>query len=213
MDANQIWYNETIGRQVVKALENNQFAAFYAESKGTAIARILKEIDAGATIGVGGSMTIDELGLDQTLAERGHTVYNHNRPGLEREESLALRRKELVSDVFLTSANAITMDGEIVNTDGSGNRVAAMIFGPKKAIVIAGINKIVRDAAAAKKRIEAIAAPINAKRLHRNTPCAKIGRCADCASPDRICSVTTVLHKKPLSIEMLVVIVGEELGY
>lgn len=213
MDKNKIWHHETTGEKVVEALRKNNFIAHYAESKGTAIAYVLDQIGQNATIGIGGSMTLVELGLDVTLEEAGHTVYNHNKAGLSKEESLALRRKELLSDVFLTSANAITEDGQIVNTDGSGNRVAAMIFGPRKVIIVAGRNKIVADTDAAKKRIEKIAAPINAKRLNRNTPCAQTGRCVDCASSERICAVTTIMHKKPLSIEIHVVIVGENLGY
>lgn len=213
MDKNISWHNEINGKSVVEALIKNNFSGFYAESKGEAIAHILEEIKKGETIGIGGSRTTIELGLESLLEELGHTIYNHNKNGLSKNESLDIRRKELTSDVFITSANAITLDGQIVNTDGSGNRVAAMIFGPKKVIVIAGINKIVKDVLAAKTRIEQIAAPINAKRLNRKTPCATTGTCMNCSSPERICTVTTVMHKKPLAIDIHVVIVGENLGY
>ena len=161
------WHNDTFGEKVVKALEKNNFQAHYAVNRTVAIEKALSLIPAGATIGVGGSWTLKELGIPEQLAKNGHTVYDHNIPGLTMEESLALRRKELLSDVFLSGANAITLDGQLVNTDGSGNRVAAMSFGPKKVIVIVGVNKIVSDLDAAMERIETVAAPINNKRLDR----------------------------------------------
>ena len=213
MDKNISWHNEITGKNVVQALKDNNFSAFYAESKGEAIAHLLEEIKKNDTIGIGGSATVVELGLESVLEEMGHTIYNHNKVGIGKEESLAIRRKELFADVFISSANAITLNGEIVNTDGSGNRVAAMIFGPKKVIIIAGINKIVTDIESAKMRIKQIAAPINAKRLNRKTPCVTTGTCMNCSSPERICAVTTVMHKKPLSTDVHVVIVGESLGY
>lgn len=213
MDKNKLWHNEVTGEKVVAALERNNFTAYYAACKGVAIAHILEQIDTDATIGIGGSMTTVALGLDSRLKEQGHTIYNHNIAGLSKEESLAVRHKELLADIFITSTNAVTLDGQLVNTDGAGNRVAAMIFGPKKVIVIAGINKIVADVSAAKRRIEQIAAPVNAKRLHKNTPCTVSGSCADCSSPERICAVTTILHKKPIATAIHVVIIGEELGY
>ena len=207
------WHNDTFGEKVVKALEKNNFQAHYAVNRAAAIEKAMSLIPAGATIGVGGSWTLKELGIPEQLAKSGHTVYDHNIPGLAMEESLALRRKELLCDVFLSSANAITLDGQLVNTDGSGNRVAAMSFGPKKVIVIVGVNKIVSDLDAAMERIETIAAPINNKRLDRPNPCTITGMCMDCQGSTRICNITSILHKRPPAIDFHVIIVGEELGF
>ena len=207
------WHNDTCGEKVVKALEKNNFQAHYAVNRTVAIEKALSLIPAGATIGVGGSWTLKELGIPEQLAKNGHTVYDHNIPGLTMEESLALRRKELLSDVFLSGANAITLDGQLVNTDGSGNRVAAMSFGPKKVIVIVGVNKIVSDLDAAMERIETVAAPINNKRLDRPNPCTITGMCMDCQGSTRICNITSILHKRPPAIDFHVIIVGEELGF
>ena len=207
------WHNDTFGEKVVKALEKNNFQAHYAVNRTVAIEKTLSLIPAGATIGVGGSWTLKELGIPEQLAKNGHTVYDHNIPGLTMEESLALRRKELLSDVFLSGANAITLDGQLVNTDGSGNRVAAMSFGPKKVIVIVGVNKIVSDLDAAMERIETVAAPINNKRLDRPNPCTITGMCMDCQGSTRICNITSILHKRPPAIDFHVIVVGEELGF
>ena len=206
------WHNDTFGEKVVKALEKNNFQAHYAVNRTVAIEKALSLIPAGATIGVGGSWTLKELGIPEQLAKNGHTVYDHNIPGLTMEESLALRRKELLSDVFLSGANAITLDGQLVNTDGSGNRVAAMSFGPKKVIVIVGVNKIVSDLDAAMERIETVAAPINNKRLDRPNPCTITGMCMDCQGSTRICNITSILHKRPPAIDFHGIVVGEERG-
>ena len=207
------WHNDTFGEKVVKALEKNNFHAHYAVNRTEAIEKALSLIPAGATIGVGGSWTLKELGIPEQLAKKGHTVYDHNVPGLAMEESLTLRRKELLCDVFLSSANAVTLDGQLVNTDGSGNRVAAMSFGPKKVIVIVGVNKIVSDLDAAMERIETVAAPINNKRLDRPNPCTITGMCMDCQGSTRICNITSILHKRPPAIDFHVIVVGEELGF
>lgn len=207
------WHNDTFGDKVVKALEKNNFQAYYAANRTTAIEKVFSLIPAGATIGVGGSWTLKELGIPEQLEKDGHTVYDHNKPGLSAEEALSLRRKELLCDVFIASSNAVTLDGQLVNTDGSGNRVAAMSFGPKKVILVIGVNKIVSDIDAAMERIELFAAPINNKRLDRPNPCTITGMCMDCQGATRICNMTSILHKRPPMIDFHVVIVGEDLGF
>lgn len=207
------WHHDVFGEKVVKALEKNNFSAYYVASRAEATEKILSLIPAGATIGVGGSWTLRELGLPEQLANMGHEVFDHNKPGLTPETADALRRKEQSCDVFLSGTNAITLDGQIVNTDGTGNRVAAMSFGPKKAVIVVGINKIVSDLDAAMERIEMFAAPVNNKRLNRPNPCTLTGVCMDCQGPARICNITSILHKKPPAIDFHVVIVGEELGF
>lgn len=207
------WHNDTFGEKVVKALEKNNFQAYYVADRNAAIEKVLSLVPAGATIGVGGSWTLKDLGIPAQLAKNGHTVYDHNVPGLTVEESMTLRRKELLCDVFLSGTNAVTLDGQLVNVDGTGNRVAAMSFGPKKVIVVVGVNKIVPDLDAAMERIEMVAAPINNKRLDRPNPCTITGMCMDCQGSTRICNITTILHKRPPAIDFHVVVVGDELGF
>lgn len=210
----QTWHSDTLGARAVEALTKNNFTAVYLKTRQEAIDHVLALIPREASVGIGGSWTVSvDLGLPAILEDRGNIVYDHNKPGLSPEDSLALRRKELSSDVFLSGSNAVTLDGKLVNVDGAGNRVAAMIFGPQKVVVIAGVNKIVRDLGEAENRIELIAAPVNNKRLNRPNPCTKTGECQDCQGPTRICNVTTILRRRPSATEFHVIIVGEELGF
>lgn len=209
----QSWHSDTLGAKAVESLVKNNFTATYVKTRQEAVDQILSLIASDATIGVGGSWTLQDLKLPSILEERGNTVYNHNKPGLTPEEAMDLRRKELTADVFLTGTNAITLDGKLVNVDGAGNRVAAMIFGPKKVIIVAGVNKIVQDVAAAEQRIETIAAPVNNKRLNRPNPCTVTGVCMDCQGPTRICNVTTIMKKRPTPTDIHIFIIGEELGF
>lgn len=208
-----VQHNNMLGEKAAAALQKNHFTAAYYPDRAAAVEAILAAIPPGATIGVGGSITTSQLGLLDLLAQRGHTIYNHNKPGLTAEEAMELRRKEIVSDVFLTSTNALTLDGKLVNVDGSGNRVAAMIFGPRKVMVIAGINKIVKDVDAAMERIKLFAAPTNNMRLNRPNPCVKAGECMDCQLPTRICNVYSIMAKRPSGTDIAVYIIGENLGY
>jgi len=207
------WHNDTLGAKAVEALTKNHFTATYVRNREEAVRQIIELIPLKATVGVGGSWTIQEIGLDNALATRGHTMFNHGMPGLSPEESLAMRHKQLSSDVFITGTNALTLNGEIVNVDNTGNRVAAMIFGPKKVIIIVGVNKITRDIVEAQNRIELYAAPINNKRLNRPNPCVKTGECMDCEGLARICNVTTIFHKQPSLSDIHVFIIGEDLGF
>lgn len=202
-----------LGQQTAEKLRKNNFAANYFKNREEALAHILSLISPEATIGIGGSVTIDELKIIPVLEKAEHQIFNHNAPGLNKEEALEIRRSQLTCDVFLTGANAITKDGEIVNRDGVGNRVAAMLFGPKTVIIVAGVNKIVEDLKDAEGRIKVVAAPLNNKRLKSSNPCVKAGRCVDCQLPTRFCNITTVMHKKPALTNTHVVIIGEELGY
>ena len=129
------------------------------------------------------------------------------------DEKLRLCRAELTADVFLASSNAITMDGQIYNVDMRGNRIAAMLFGPKKVVIVAGINKIVRDEAAAKERVRLIAGPQNSIRLELKNPCVEMGYCIDCQDSTRICNAAVLISKRPSNTEIVVIIVGESLGF
>lgn len=213
MNELKAWSNDALSAKAIEALTKNNFSSSYVKTKQEAAEKVLSLIPAGATIGVGGSWTITELGVLEELEKRGHTIYNHNLSGLPADVIMSYRRSELTCDVFLCSANALTLDGKLVNVDGVGNRVAAMIFGPKQVIVVAGVNKIVRNVEEAEKRIEMLAAPLNNKRLSRPNPCTTSGMCMDCQGPTRICNITTIIRKRPPATPMEIIVVGEELGF
>ncbi|MCW4039007.1 MAG: lactate utilization protein [Candidatus Bathyarchaeota archaeon] len=213
MNEVQQWHTAKRVERTVNALKENGFEAVYASTRTDALQEVLNRVPTDALVGVGGSITVRELGLIDALNQRGHQVAEHWSSDLSPDERMAIRRQQLTSDVFLTSSNAITESGHLVNVDGAGNRVAAMIFGPKKVIVVAGVNKIVKNLEAALDRVNNVAAPMNAKRLNRKTPCAVTGQCTDCRSPERICNVTTIINRKPGRTDVTVLLVGEELGY
>lgn len=204
---------QSLGLKTVEALQKNRFSAVYYPTAKDALAELFNVIPADATVGIGGSWTLIQLEVVESLEARGNTVYCHHKPGLSPEEILDIRRKQLTCDVFLTSSNAVTEDGRLVNTDATGNRVAAMIFGPKKVIVLAGVNKIVGNITEAEERIRSTAAPLNNKRLKRPNPCVETGYCMDCQGPTRLCNVTAVIHKKPPASDIHVWMIGEEVGY
>lgn len=208
------WFNERVSGLTIENLEKNGFKASYFEKSETAIKYIESIAENYNKIGFGGSMTVLQgLKLDELLKGKGKEILNHNTGSLSAEEKLEIRKKQLTCDLFITSTNALTKDGKLINTDGVGNRVGAMIFGPEKVLVIAGVNKIVKDVDAGLKRIKEIAAPMNSKRLNMNTPCAVTGVCSDCNSPQRICRVTTIIERKPNFSDIEIIIIGENLGY
>lgn len=207
------WHNDLLGQRVVEALKKNDFDAVYFSSREEAVKYMLDLIPAGAFVGFGGSVTLGELSISEKALAKGAKVLDHNKPGLSPEEKMEIRRRQLVSDVFLSSTNALTLDGCLVNIDGAGNRVAAMTFGPKKVVVVAGINKICRDTTDAFTRIQTVASPRNNKRLGLSNPCTVSGTCEDCRAKTRICRAYSVMKKKPMLTDMTVIIIGENLGY
>lgn len=214
MDNINKWHNEIIGEKVVKALKENYFDAIYFKKKEDAVKYILDNIKDGDSIGFGGSITIQQLEIKDKIKKMNVTLLDHHGDSnLTAEEKLNIKRAQLTSDLFLCSSNAITMNGELVNIDGAGNRVAAMTFGPKKVIIVAGINKIATDEKSAFERIQVLAAPKNSKRLSMNTPCTKTGVCMNCKSKDRICRIYSVMKRKPMGADITVIIVGADMGY
>ena len=214
MNANKLWWIEERMKKTVEKLKAHDFDAVYVKTKDDAVKEIHKYVTSETKVGVGGSITIRELGILEPLKERGNIVYDHWAAGDSRgEQSREIRKSQLTSDLFLSSSNAVTMEGELVNVDGIGNRVSAITFGPKKVIIVAGYNKIVKNVDAAIKRVRNEATPPNSRRLNINTPCAKIGTCTDCDSPDRSCRVLVIHERKPMLTDMLIILVGEELGY
>jgi hypothetical protein len=208
------WSHEQRCEKAVEALGQNGFTAVYCRSAREAHDYIISHGRDAASVGFGGSRTIVDLGVEQVFAGQGKEILNHGMPGLEPGQKMEIMRRQLTCDLFLTSANAVTLSGRLVNIDGNGNRVAALTFGPRRAIVVAGRNKLVDgDLAAAIHRVKNIAAPPNARRLNCNTPCAKTGFCADCNSPERICRILHVMDRKPRPADLHVLIVNEDMGF
>jgi hypothetical protein len=203
---------------VVKKLKRNRFDAILAATVGDARDCILAIIPQTATVGMGNSVTLRQLGIVKSLEERGTTVLDPVAPsyGLAEfsEEAImpTLLKATLASDVFISGTNALTEDGKLVNIDGLGNRVAGIVFGARTSIVVVGRNKIVKNVDDAIQRIKSIITPTMMKRREIPTPCAKSGRCVDCSVPERGCNITVIIEKKPPLTDMKVIIVDDDLG-
>ncbi len=195
-----------------KALEERGFHVSLAENEQELHTIVNDMIQDGDHVSDGGSQTLLQSGIISMLQKRNIDFHSHSDRSLTREESDALARRAFFDDVFLASANAVTLQGEIINVDGHGNRVSAMIFGPKKVILIVGSNKLVADEQAAVERIAQIAAPANAIRLHKQTPCAYRGHCQDCRSSERICSSYVKLNYDREN-RIHVILCKDEYGY
>ena len=207
------WLTEKKCRAVVANLTKKHFTAVYCATAQEAADYILKQAETAHSIGFGGSLSVADLKLTSTLAEQGKEILNHGFPDLTPEQRVAIMKRQQTCDLFLTGTNAVTLDGCLVNIDGNGNRVSAMIYGPSKVIVVAGRNKIVEgDVCDAVKRVKDKSAPPNAMRLGKQTPCATTGFCCDCDSPQRICHITTVIDSKPSLTDLHVLVVNEDMG-
>jgi len=199
--------------KTLSSLIKNGFRSIFFNNENDTLKYLIDTIKLNETVGVGGSKTIRELKIIPELKKRGNTVFDHWEDGLSPEEEISIRKKQMTSDVFLTGTNSITMNGEIVNREGVGNRINSMTFGPKRIFIIAGINKIVPDIPSAIKRIEEIAAPLRNKSLNTKNPCTKTGKCEDCNSASRICRITHILHRKPSCTDITVIIINREMGF
>ncbi len=206
------WFQEKQVERTINALKKNNFEALFVPNSKAALEEVMKQITNGSTVGVGGSVSLAQTGILEALGKRNIHLIWPAQQAKNMEERQELIRKSFSSDIFLTSTNAITEDGKLFNVDAFGNRVGAMFVGPKKTIVVAGVNKIVKDLEAAEKRVKEWVAPQNIKRLNRKTPCAETGVCADCSSPDRICNIYVTLAKRPSRTEVVIILVGERLG-
>ena len=207
------WHREKMAERTVEALIKNGFQSRYIERSEDVLKYLLDSIPENARVGWGGSKTVEQTGLLEALRQRGQEVIEAFGAQLSPEESMENRRQSLLSDIFLAGTNAVTEDGKLVNVDGTGNRVAAMLFGPPRVIVLTGINKIVPDVAAGMDRIRRIAAPMNGRRLARKTPCAIDGVCRDCHSPERMCNGYVIHERKMKGAELEIIIIGEDMGY
>ena len=207
------WTSEKKCRKVVDNLTKKHFTAVYCATAKEAADYIMKEAASAQSIGFGGSLSVADLKLTTRLAEQGKEILNHGAPDLTPEQRVAFMKRQQTCDLFLSGTNAVTLDGCLVNIDGHGNRVAAMIYGPAKVIVVAGRNKIVEGGVdEALRRVKEKSAPPNAMRLSKQTPCAVTGFCSDCDSPQRICNVTVVTDYKPSQTDIHVLVVNEDMG-
>jgi len=213
MDSIKQWWVEEKAKKAIEKLVAHEFKAIYTKTKEEAVEELSKHIAPGQKIGVGGSVTIRGLGILEKLKAQGYTIYDHWKPGLSTENALEIRKSQMTSDLFLTSVNAVTLNGELVNIDGIGNRINSINFGPGKVILVVGYNKIVEDVHEGIRRIKNVAAPLNARRLNIDVPCAQVGKCVDCNSPNRICRVLVIHERKPSWTDILIILVGEELGF
>jgi hypothetical protein len=205
---------EVLGQSVVKELKKKEYEAIYVPTKEAALEEVLKIIPEKASVGVPGTVTVREIGAMEKLKERGCTIYHHWDPSLTPEARSQMFVDENSADYFLTSANAITRDGKIVNIDGTGNRVSAMAWGRNTMIFVISVNKVVSDLEAAIARSKSIASPANAVRLnHNNLPCAQTGCCVDCDAPERFCRAVLILERCTKGRKTHVIIVDEDLGY
>ncbi|GFO53270.1 lactate utilization protein C [Geomonas sp. Red276] len=200
-------------QKAVEGLKRNGFDAVFCKSGEEVFHYILNEAEYAHSVGFGGSLSIADLKLSEKLKGMGKEILNHGLPGLTPEEKLAITRRQLTCDLFLTGSNAVTLNGQLVNIDGNGNRAASMFFGPLKVIVVVGRNKLVDGTVEdAIRRVKTYASPPNAKRLNLSTPCTVTGFCGDCNSPQRICRVTTIIEKRPRNTDMRVLVVNEDMG-
>lgn len=201
------------GERVVKALQSRHFEACYCATKAEALQKALSYIPEGSSVGWGGSVSVEEIGLKEAV--RGPKYKAIDRDAVsDPAEKTRLMKQCLSADVFLMGTNALTQDGELVNIDGTGNRLAAMCFGPDSVIVIAGINKLAPDLDTAIARARSVAAPINAARFPGlDTPCAKTGLCGNCRSENCICNQILITRNSRPAGRIKVIVVGEELGF
>ena len=204
-------WSDKLAPRIQKALQSRHFDAYYCKTGAEARELALSLIPKEHSVSWGGSVTIREIGLLDAVEAGGYTVIDRDRANSP-EERHELMRQALLCDTYLTSVNAISEDGEFVNIDGMGNRVAAITFGPKSVIAVVGMNKVTKTLEDAYRRARHYASPLNTVRLHLATPCAATGSCADCKSPDCACSylVTTRMCRQPGRIK--VILVGEPLG-
>jgi hypothetical protein len=206
--------------QIEEAFKNllaNNFEAKFVEDRHAVKQIVLSSISEDSIVGVGDSATVRQVGIIEELDKKGIMVLNPFSKELTTDSDQTMVRDDISRGIFSCDAlvcgtNAVTMDGKLVNTDAVGNRVASMIFGPRRVFIIAGKNKIVKDVDEALYRIKNIIAPFHARTKRFATPCAQTGKCSDCNAPKRICSVTSIIEKRPWRTQISVILVNEDLG-
>lgn len=213
MDKNVSWFVDKQVEKTINALQKNNMKGIFVKDEEELIQVVRGLIEENSVVGTGDSMTLLETGVLDFLRNGPYAFLDKYREGITSEEKKSIYIQNFSADTFICSTNALTEDGELYNIDGNGSRVAPMIYGPKQIIIVAGINKLVRNKEEAEKRVRNYAAPIDAKRLNKDTPCTKTGRCADCQSPDRICNDFVTITGQFVKDRIKVIIVAKALGY
>ena len=198
--------------RTLEQLKQNGFQTIYFEKACQAKSFLLEEIALSETVAFGGSNTLQDMELFDALERRGNRVYWHRFPA-QGENRRSVMEKAMDTDVYLSGVNAITRDGRIINVDGTGNRLAGMLFGHRRLYLVAGINKIVRSYEEAMLQIKNVSAPENTRRFGYQTPCSVTGTCTNCGSPQRICNATLILERRPRGTAVTVVLIGEKMGF
>lgn len=205
--------NELLSKKLVENLNKRNFEAYYCKTAKEACIKALSLMSEGSSVAWGGSETVKEIGLMDEIKKGGYLLLDRD-TAKTAEERMDLMRKSFFADNFLTSVNALTEDGIMINVDGLGNRVAAMAFGPSQVIVIVGMNKVCKTEAAAEERARTYAPAFNAIRLGlTKTPCSRTGACGDCLSEECMCSYIVKIRRSKIKGRIKVILVGEELGY
>ena len=203
---------ENMANTIIKNMKKKNMEGYYCATSAEAVEKALSLMPEGASITWGGSVTLTECGLMEAIRAKNYDLIDRA-DAKTPEEARQMYGRQVMADFFLMSSNAVTLDGELVNIDGNSNRVACLCCGPKNVIVIAGMNKVVSTVEEGVDRVHNFAAPPNTVRLNKNTPCAQTGRCADCYSPDCICSQIVITRRSSIPNRIKVILVGEELGY
>lgn len=213
MDNNIAWYIDKQLERTISNLEKHNIDCFFISTELEAREKIKQLIPQHSKVAVGDSLTLFETGIIELLRSGAYNFLDKHRSGITAEEKKELYRQTFSADTFICSTNALTETGELYNIDGNGSRVAPMIYGPDQVIIVAGINKLVKNLDEAEKRVRNYAAPLDAKRLNKKTPCASLGYCVDCKSDDRICNAFVVIKRQFIKGRIKVIIVNKHLGY
>ncbi len=213
MDKNISWFISKQIQKTIDALEKNNMKGFFVQDEQELLELIDELIEEHSVVGVGDSLTLIETGVLDFVRNGNYVFLDKYEEGITSDEKKKLYIQNFLADTFLCSTNALTEDGKLYNIDGNGSRVAPMIYGPKQVIIVAGINKLVQNIEDAEKRVRNYAAPIDAKRLNKDTPCTKLGHCVDCKSPNRICNDFVTITGQFVKDRIKVIIVAKALGY
>ena len=214
MDEHQVDWNQKVAPKIIKHLEKRRMEGSFAPTAAQAKEEVIGMIPRGTTVFRCGSMSAVGMGLWQAIAALPEVeLIDPYPPELAPDAAMELRRRGMSADIMIASSNAITLDGKLVNLDGMGNRVAAMAFGPKKVILLVGMNKIVPDLETAMARVKHYAAPVNNIRLDYKNPCTETGLCTDCKTPERICNMWSIIEGHMIKNRVHVKLIGESLGY
>jgi len=204
--------NEVVSK-TIKNLERNNMAGYFVNDSTELLTLLSELVPTGASVGCGDSVTLEQTGVFEFLRSGNYNFYDKHKPGLTSEEKRAIYIKNFSADIFVTGTSAVTLDGKLFNIDGNGSRLAPMIYGPSCVIVIVGTNKLVEDETAAIERTRQIAAPLDAMRLNKETPCVTLGRCIDCKHKQRICNSFVLIAGQFTAGRINIIIVNEDLGY